>query len=250
MGNKTNYLDILFDKWEKAHSKEPEESLKKTINGENIKKEFFQRDGIIAEEAFEKEKKKVLFISSEANSDNYNAAKGESKTNYQDVYLDYFKSGKDDWRGKMRQRICALYQVISGIKDLDYSQMANRFAVMDLNKRGGKAKIDGGRHILEYCKVYKDFIKREIEIIQPDIVIWIGTNTYDMGIPDILDAVNISSNKYFIVNNKRVPILKMWQTSYYQARISPLPNYRNKTIGKLCARLEAELEKFGLEREH
>lgn len=246
MESKTELIKIFFDKWEIAHLNESEESLKKTINGDNIRKEFFERDGIIDEEVFEKEKRKVLFISSEANSNDYNAAKGESKTNYQNDYLDYFDKGEDKWHGKMRERICALYQFISGIRDLPFNKSANRFAVMDLNKRGGKSKIDGGQHIVEYCKVYKNFIKKEIEIINPDIVVWIGTNTYDMGIPDILDAVVDSKKQYFIINNKRVPILRMWQTSYYQAKKSPIPGYQNKTIGKLCAKLLEEMIKFDL----
>jgi len=246
MGQKTNLLNNLFDKWESAHSNESEESLKKTIHGENISKEFFQRDGIIDEEIFGKEKKKILFLSNEANSNNYNAAKGQPKSNYQNEYLDYFKNGKDDWRGKMRERTCALYLFLVGIYDLHYSNYANRFAMMDLNKRGGKSKIDGGQHIVEYCRVYKDFIKQEIEIIDPNIVVWIGTNTYDMGIPEMLGAVIKAGNKYFDINKKPVPILRMWHTSYYQAKITPLPGEQNKTIRKLCAKLLSEMEKFGL----
>lgn len=246
MESKTILLNKLFDKWETDHSNEPEESLQKTIHGENIKKDFFQRDGIIDEEIYEKEKRKILFLSNEANSNDYNAAKGEPKSDYRKVYLDYRNKGKDDWRGKMRERTCALYLFIVGISDLNYSNYANRFAMMDLNKRGGKSKIDGGQHIVEYCRVYHDSIKRELEIIDPDIVVWIGTNTYDMKIPEMLGAVIKDGNKYFVIKKKLVPILRMWHTSYYQAKINPIPGEQNKTIRKLCAKLLIEMKKFGL----
>ena len=243
--SKTEKLNLLFDKWEKENASELEESFKKTINGENVKKDFFERDGIIDEETFEKELRKVLFVSSEANVDGYSP---EAKTDYREKYIQYFNelSGCDSWRGKMRERICALYQLISGKQVNKYNELAKSFAVMDLNKRGGKSKIDGGQHIVEYCKVYKKFIIEEINIINPDIIVWIGTNTYNLGIPEKLDAIIKGDKKYFVINGKEVPILKMWQTSYYQARIEPLPNYSNRTIGKLCAKLKEEMDRFGL----
>lgn len=248
MGRKSSLLNNLFDEWELAHLNETEESLLKTINGENIRKDFFQRDGIIDEDVFENEKRRVLFISSEANVNEHSAARGESKSNYQDIYINYFKGEKENWHGRMRERICALYQVLAKISDLPYHKVANRFAVMDLNKRGGRSKIDGGKHIVEYCKIYKDFIKQEIEIINPDIIVWIGTNTYDLGIPDLLGAITKSNKKFFRIRDMDVPILRMWQTSYYQAKIAPLPGYENnKTIGKQCARLVDEMKSFDLE---
>ena len=54
------------------------------------------------------------------------------------------------------------------------------YAVMDLNKRGGGSDVKSAAHIEEYCKYYQNFIKREIEIINPDVVVWLSTKTYDM----------------------------------------------------------------------
>lgn len=246
---KTEILSNLFDDWEKAQLEESDESLLLTISGKNIRKESFERDGIIDEEAFNKEKVKVLFITAEANVDDYGASKGIVKTNYRDEYLHYFKTGKDEWRGKMRERICAIYGFITNQKDVEFHLLANKFAVMDLNKRGGKKNIDDGSHIVEYTKIYKDFMIQEIEIINPDLIVWIGQNTYFMNIPELLGSVKFNGNKAFRIKGKAVPILKMWQTSYYQAKIDPLPEYRNRTIGKLCAKAKLEMELLGIRYE-
>lgn len=242
--NKTKTLEILFDKWEEAQLNESTNSLSLTLSGKNIRKDFFQRDGIIDEPTYDKEKIKVLFISSEANADEYSAASNIVKTNYVKEYLDYYKTGIDKWRGKMRERISAIYGSVTNQNNIEFHQLANKFAIMDLNKRGGTSTIDSGRHIIEYVKLYKHFIIKEIEIIDPDFIIWIGTNTYNLGIPELLGSIKKSTNKFFFINNRYVPIVKMWQTSYYQSKIQPLPGYKNKTIGKLCAKAKLELSKF------
>lgn len=246
---KIEELNRLFIEWENAQSVESEESLSLTINGKNIRKDFFEIDGIIDEDAFEKEEIKVLFVSAEANCDEYGAAKGVSKTDYKKDYIEYYKTGYDSWRGKMRERICALYGFITNQKDKELHLLANKFAVLDLNKRGGRSQIDNGLHIVEYTKVYKHFIRKEIKIIDPDLIVWIGNNIYNLGIPELLGSISRGMNKYLLVNGKEIPILRMWQTSYYQAKIEPLPEYKNRIIGKLCAKAKMEMERFHIEFE-
>ena len=84
---KTEILSNLFDSWEKAQLEESDESLLLTISEKNIRKESFERDGIIEEKAFDNEKVKALFITAEANVDDYGASKGIVKSNYRDEYL-------------------------------------------------------------------------------------------------------------------------------------------------------------------
>ena len=160
---------------------EPDSSWKLTQGGENITKNHFRRDGIIDEAVFSKEKRKVLFISNEANDDEY-SAKFNSKPSNIDDYRKYYETGCDDWKGKMRERTSAIYKVVAdiGINEMSDSDAAIHYAVMDLNKRGGGADIKSALHIQEYCKYYKEFIKKEIKIINPDVVVWLGTKTYDI----------------------------------------------------------------------
>ena len=251
MKTKTEQLEELFCKWEKEHETESEENYKLTKSpNELVKKDFFERDGIICEKIFESQRVdgrplRVLFITAEANVTD---PKQPHKTNYKDHYIAYKNSedGKDDWKGKMRERICALYQVVAKQKPGNFPNEADKFAVMDLNKRGGGANIGDGKHIEEYVRIYKENILRELQIINPTIVIWIGTNTYDMGIPGKLDAKSNGKGLYFEIDGQQIPIIRMWQTSYYRGRIPSLNGYTNRTIGKLCAKLQQELGKFDL----
>ena len=247
--NRINQLNALFAEWRIKHSNESRESLAKTMNGEHITKDFFEVDGIICEEAFEKEPKKVLFISAEANADEYNGKAGVEQTDYRNAYLDYFKSAHDDWGGKMRERICGMYKFLTKQSDKKLNEMANKFAVMDINKRGGKATIDKGKHLVEYTKVYKDFINREIRIINPDIVVLVGVNLCRLRIVQELGCIEEKDKNYFDINGKKVPILLSFQTAnvQYQAkRYPPLEGCDNKAIGILCAKLKEEMIKYGL----
>lgn len=243
-------LESLFVEWEKVQQNEPEWLWKITNGGNNnIGKNHFRRDGIIDESTFKNEKVKVLFISSEANDNDYSAAVHE-KMNTVDDYRKYYQTGIDDWNGKMRERIAEMYKVICGIerKSLANSDAAIRFAVMDINKRGGGSTIKDGSHLESYCRYYAPFIRKEIEIINPDIVAIIGKNLYYLDFHrKYLGATGSAGKSYFELNGKRVPILSLYQTSVYQSRKAPLPGYEdNKTIGKQAAMCAEELKKFGI----
>lgn len=248
MVSKSEQLEQLFIEWEYAQENEPDSSWKLTQGGENITKSHFRRDGIIDEAVFSKEKRKVLFISNEPNDNNY-SAKSIIKPNNIDDYQKYYDTGDDDWKGKMRERTSAIYKVVAGIEinEMSDSDAAIHYAVMDLNKRGGGADIKDGVHIQAYCKYYKEFIRKEIEIINPDIVIWLSAKTYDANLHiKYLGAKKIENKVYFFINDKKIPILRMWSTSFYQGKIEPLKGYSNKIIGKLCAKCREEMERYNL----
>lgn len=134
-----------------------------------------------------------------------------------------------------------------GRMEMSDADAALHYAVMDLNKRGGGSDLKSAAHIEEYCKYYQNFIKREIEIINPDVVVWLGTKTYDMELHSkYLDAECEKDKRYFIIDHKKVPILRMWHTSYYRGHIEPLPGYSNRIVGKLCAKCLEELEKYNI----
>lgn len=246
--NRTEQLKCLFKEWRLAQEQETEDIWNLTKSGQNITKKHFREDGIIDEQVYSKEKRKVLFISNEANDDKYSARVNTNPSNIRD-YIRYYESGFDDWKGKMRERTSAIYKVVVGISinEMSDSDAAIHYAVMDINKRGGGPDVKGAEHIEEYCKFYKDFIKKEIEIINPDVVVWLGTKTYNMDLHrKYLGAKSKGENRYFNINGKDIPILRMWHTSYYQGKITPLPQYSNKIIGKLCAKCLEEMKKYDL----
>ncbi len=245
--SKIERLNELFERWKKAHTEETQESLLKTISGNNIKPYFFEKDGIIDEDAFEKERIKVLFISAEANADEYNAKEGIYETDYRQAYLSYFESGKDDWGGKMRERLCGIYKYLTHQPNLILKEAANKFAVMDINKRGGKSTIDKGKHLVAYTELYKSFINEEIKVINPDVVVLVGVNLCELRIVQRLGCLEEDNKCFFQINGKKVPILLSLQTAYvhYQAgRYPPLDGCDNKAIGILCSYLRNEIEKY------
>ena len=250
-GMRSEELQKLFAEWETAQENEPESSWKITNGGnKNIGKAHFRRDGIIDESVYRNETRKVLFISAEANDNEYSACTLDRRDTVQD-YLEYHRTGIDDWKGKMRERLAEIYKVICGIERnaLPNREAVLHFAVMDINKRGGGSTIKDGSHIEEYCRCYADYIRREIEIIDPDIVAVIGTNLYDMKLHgSYLGAVNKGGGRYFFdIKGKQVPVLRLYQTAYYQGRNEPLPGYEdNRIIGKQAARCVEELGRFGL----
>lgn len=248
MVSKSEQLEQLFIEWECAQEKEPDSLWERTRGGENITKKHFRRDGIIDEAVFSKEKRKVLFISNEANDNNY-SARSNPKPNTIDDYRKYYATGYDDYNGKMKERTSAIYKVVAevGINEMSDSDAAIHYAVMDLNKRGGGSDIKDAEHIQEYCKYYKEFIKKEIEIINPDVVVWLGVRTYDKNLHiKYLGAKQIADTIYFLINNKKIPILRMWHTSYFEGKIEPLQGYTDRTMGKLCAKCREEMERYNL----
>lgn len=98
----------------------------------------------------------------------------------------------------------------------------------------------------DLCKSCK-FIKKEIQIINPDVVVWLGTKTYDIDLHiKYLGAKQIRDKIYFLIDDKQIPILRMWHTSYYQGKIEPLQGYSNRIIGKLCAKCWEEMKRYNL----
>ncbi len=248
MASKSEQLEKLFIDWEYAQENEPDSSWKLTCSGKNITKSHFRRDGIIDEDVFSKEKRKVLFISNEANDDDY-SAKFNSKPSNIDDYLRYYKTGFDDWKGKMRERTSAIYKIVAeiGIDEMSDSDATCHYAVMDLNKRGGCHDVGNASHIEEYCRYYEDFIKKEIKIINPDVVVWLSAKTYDMDLHiKYLEAKRIDRKIFFFINGKEIPVLRMWNTSCYRCKIEPLPGYTNKITGKLCAKCRDEMKRYNL----
>ena len=250
VGSKSQQLEMLFKAWEKAQAEEPDDIWMLTRgNSHNITKEHFRRDGIIHERTYVKEKRKILFISAEANDDEYSAATDKRPNTVED-YLYFNHTGYDDWKGHMRLRLAELYKVISQIErnDMSNSEAALHFAVMDLNKRGGRSTIDKGKHIQAYCKRYADFIRKEIEIISPDVVAFIGTYLYNMGIhTDYLGAVDESGKCFFFINDRKIPILSLYQTSYYQGRGEVAAGYEDdRVIGKQVSRCLSEMKRLDM----
>lgn len=238
-------LEELFEMWKEEQKNESDVDWQIT-KGEtkNIKKETFCKDGVINPDRFQKQRIKVLFITNESNADDYIE---NGQANRVDDFIEYSESGYDSWRGKMRERICSLYMVITNQYDVEPQSVAQDFAFMNLNKRGGTNQIKDGKHIDKYCSLYGSFIKREIELINPDIIIWLGVNTFDMNIHiKYLGAVREADKVFMEFNDKRVPVIRMWHTSS-RSNYRKLDKFNNKVTAKLAAKLVDELERYHIQ---
>ena len=251
---KAETLDELFNIWKEAHSTESEEDWKKTRgSSKNIPKDNFIGDGIIDPEVFKKENYKILFISNEANIDNPKYEKiGDRRNSFNEYYND--NDHYDNWKGKMRERVCAVFNELIQEPSPEYYKSAKRFAFMNINKRGGNNQIGDGSHIKEYCNLYKEFIEKEIKLIDPDLIVWLGIKTYNMNLLKNIGA-NYKGNILFLsINGKDVPIMKMWHTSNWRGSRKSLNNYsdfekeymsigiNNKIIVKLAAKARLEYD--------
>lgn len=239
--NKTEQLNALFENWEKA---------RKCYNEKDNMIFKFCLDGIINEEEYNKQKTKVLFISNEANYGKVHEYYDETgdifdrRTNF----LDYKVAKHDGWKGKLLERVTALYQVIKNEYDAPIYSVADQFAFMNLNKRGGSNKCDVA-HLEKYCKAYKNEIIKEIEIISPDLIVWLGCNSFDSEIPAILgfeksDNGNIA---HFSIeaSNKKIPTLRMWHTSTRSRMANTINVFpHNRILDKLATKLFHELKRI------
>lgn len=250
--SKTEQLNELLKKWEMAQIEESDENWENKTKGnvQFLTKYHFCRDGIIDEAIFEKENKKVLFISNEANDDEKTSA-NRLKTDRINDFNEYFREKEDCWNGKLRETVCAFYKVIIQDYEIPEYKVAKNFAFMNINKRGGKGSINDDNykrgnknHIEEYCKYYAEYIKKEIEIIDPDIIVWLGTNTYDMNLHiKYLGAKKTEDGKVYLNN---VPILRMWHTSHFRMRNQSNGKFENKLLGKFAAKLEEEMKRYNI----
>jgi hypothetical protein len=223
-------FDKLFNEWQAEQSK----------NG--LSK--FCKDGIINEEIYSRERIKVLILSNEANDEK----NGDNLSDRREDFRKYSsREEKDWWHGKMRQRSSEMYKLIVGAAEMSNPKAASHFAVMNLNKSGGGSTTDIKKLEL-YCNNYKSFILKELEIIEPDIIIWSGCKSFDCaGIRKILGVEKEKKGANITIKGKKVPVIRMWHFSYYQAKNKPLENYENRITGKLMAKLKEELEAIGWE---
>lgn len=220
-------MDALFKAWEvivhKAQKDRP-----------------FIKDGIIDPVSFAKQKVRVLFISNESNVDGC----FDPNVSY-DLRTDfkaYAETGSDDWKGKLRERIASLYQVVTG----DYSQSpeayAKAFAFMNLNKTGGGSRIDN--RLLDFCTANAGYIREEIRLIRPDLIVWLGCNTFDnRQIREEVVGIRKAGTGYRFDS---IPVIRMCHTSYTRIRGNRLGKFDNAITDRMAYRLREEYQKITL----
>lgn len=219
---KTEQLEELFKRWQNKQKNEPDTSLLKTkVNCNYIDKEHFCKDGILCENEYNAEKMKVLFIANEPNMES--DISNTLVTSQLEHFEYFFKNNKDNWGGKLRHRICKiLYPAIvdmnlevKAFPIVDGNKNTHRIAFMNLNKRGGEKDIQDD-HLIYYCKYYQKEIYDEICIIDPDIVVWLGKDSFYSCSDIVFETVKSinDSCKIVRINHKNIPLLNTYHPSY------------------------------------
>ncbi len=200
-------LEELFEEWKSAHCEEAEEDYLK-YRGGNVPKHAFLPDGIIDTDQFGEKKKtgeSLLFIAKEAYW--YTEKYSDEK------YLEAVEKPKfwhrEASRGAVDETIFSkrLSMMANAFYNKDYAKVdkdhhnLQSTAVINLNKRGGFAyckweTLEG--YVASYCR----FIEKEIEIINPDVIVCCGA-----GVKWLLD-------KYVCID-KGIKVVSIYHPSYF-----------------------------------
>ena len=197
-----NTLDELFELWKTAQAEESDENYNSYKYG-NVNKTSFLPEGIIDEEAYSKTDKKILFIAKEANwggSDkNYNVNEKNDPFWLKSVVMDGLNKTNFS---KGIAMLCNAYNS-GNFNEPDYNHSClNNIAFMNLNKRGGY-NYSSFKTLYFYTKEYADFIAKEIQIINPDVIICCGS------------AVEWLMKEFIKIDNTEVDVLGVFHPSYF-----------------------------------
>ncbi len=166
MSNSGKYIESelnkLFEKWNQVHIKDEYEysNLYNVLN-----KSTFLSDGIIDPDKWDFGPK-VLYISRESNIQDELDLNANLPKKIENIF--YMKRAYEgiDCKFRFYKNIEYLHKYLFESNDLGDS------AFMNLNKRGGLSSIDPTLN--KYVNKYADFIEKEIEIIDPKIIVCLG----------------------------------------------------------------------------
>ena len=221
-------IENLFAEWQARQQKEPYEEYLK-YGAPEIAEDSFTYDGIIDPPVYAKQDTKYLFISKESNIENEKDQR-PFRSDGDNFWLRDVCLQKE--KPKIFSNRLAMFA--NAIYSLDFEHVnkchdiLNKVAFMNLNKRGGLSRSKpktipkdtqkyagfSGRRMqnnmirdeeynerkdrLEtipgYTNKYAGFIKREIDMIKPDIIICCGS-----GLRDPLGKIGICSPRYTVI---------------------------------------------------
>lgn len=248
--DKCSEITTLFDYWEKVQECDPNYDDQTT----GIHISSFTEDGIVDKNKWEttEKGKKVLYILREANGSRSIVDGKVDKGNF------WFKECIENNIGldnRIFKRIVQMQKIIE-VKGND-TEVLKQTAFMNINKRGGLSAVDW-KVLNNYAITYKDFIKKEIEIIDPDIIVCCGT--YWTLVDQIYGVYDKQQEEWkdrwvytykLKLNNKDVVVYNMWHPSArksnegYTKRFDSIYNHGNckKLMEKIDIKAAIEIVK-------
>lgn len=183
--NKNNEIDKLFERW--------------VIEFPQYKGKLY-KDGIVNEQEFEKQKVKLLFITKEPNDPEQN--EGDFREQLSKEVKASFFNRIAEWAYGLLNNFPPIIEITDD-KKLD---VMRKVAFMNIKKTGGKSSVNPDI-IKETLKNEYIYIKREIDIISPHIIIgsigYYGWWRYLFPKIDFKDSYDIKvakGEKYRIIN--------------------------------------------------
>lgn len=198
-------MDELFSAWEKEHCSENDTSYL----SRNIPAQIFLPDGIINPAEFEHSKPKVLFIAKEANwyqSDNDPTKEIDTMFWHREVAYGRVPRTSFSYRLSMLAN-AIMHSETDNYSVIDKSHdILKSVAFMNLNKRGGYSYCIW-ETLKSYVCHYQDFIRKQIEIISPDLIVCCGYDVkwlldeYSLA-PLCEKVIWVYHPSYFVISDK------------------------------------------------
>ncbi|MEE1503763.1 MAG: hypothetical protein UGF89_05930 [Acutalibacteraceae bacterium] len=172
-------LESLFEIWKEAHLEE--KYFKDSFPGNSLPVCFaknWTNDGFLSEN---KKDIEILFILKEPNE-----SKSIEKNDF--CCKEFWIKNNIHKRISIPRRMFKTARKLFENPDLDQKTWFQQAAVMNLNKRGGYSQCNY-KKLKNYVKIYKSFIEKQIEIINPKKIVFLcGNNDETKEIIKILDV--------------------------------------------------------------
>jgi hypothetical protein len=152
--SKNDKLNDLFEEWENDKEKYSSEEQK-------------TRDGIIDEEKYDGQVRKVLIIAKEPNNERDNDYRDTMKPGDNDIDV------KHGFCKRMAEWTCGLLKDFPPLEEIDGNERVyamRRMAFMNIKKTSGKGQVDMV-DIKTAAEKHVKYIQREIKIIAPTIIV-------------------------------------------------------------------------------
>lgn len=209
-------LESLFNIWKKAQIDENSPCYIPGI----VEKSYFTLDGYINEEKYNNAKQKILFILKEADIKEKREIDEDNQINWYINFLNWLNNKETQLikdSSFTRENIARMSAYILN-KDIysrtELKEALESIAIMNINKRGGSGRCNDEELYNLYYKKYKEFILKQIEICEPDIIISMCGQKINEELEQqtqnsslvFVSMVHPSRGKYIRVNDKEVDI--------------------------------------------
>lgn len=239
-------LEELYLLWQLMQQMEPEPE--KETGYANIDFRNFHIDGIVSQKDFNG----TLYILKETNMKKH-IQKGQSFPVISDVRKDLAQAKSPSGEVEYMEYLAGMQEILNRLESekdgkppaekkkeeiappADMKTLLSQSAVLYLNKRGGKGAADDIS--MQYAQYYIAFIKRQIELLNPKIIVCCGEEIFRLVVMEVFQNKkrkknhseymkwkNVVVNDVFLADSRRRPttdekkavykVINMWNPAY------------------------------------